>query len=155
MAEPRCSSCQGTGRVKKEEIIEVNIPAGIENGQTLRINEEGEIGPYGGPKGNLLVNIHIQNHPDFIRQSENLLYELKLTFPQAVLGDKLEIPTLEVPVKLKIPAGIQPGEKIRLRGKGMPKLYGRGHGDLIIQVQVEIPKKISRKQKKLIEELNL
>lgn len=153
--EKRCPNCQGTGRVRQEEKVKVEIPAGVQTGQTLKVPQQGEAGPYGGPKGDLLVNLRVKPHKDFIREDETLIYPLELSFSQAAMGDKIEIPTLEGEVNLKIPAGTQPGDRIKLRGKGMPKLSGGSKGDLIVKVQVKVPKKLSRKQKKLLQELEL
>jgi molecular chaperone DnaJ len=152
--EKICSKCRGQGRVKEIKKIKLTIPSGIDDGQTLKLSGQGEAAPYGGETGDLFVNIHIRPHKYFQRQGDNLFYNLNINFTQAALGDKIEIPTLESQVKLKIPAGTQPGEMIRLKGKGMPRLYGRGKGDLIVKVQVKVPKKLSRREKKLIKELS-
>ena len=119
----------------------------------MKLAGQGEAAPYGGIAGDLFVNIHLRPHKDFQRQGDNLYYNLVINFSQAALGDKIEIPTLAGQVKLKIPAGTQSGEMINLKGKGMPHLHGRGHGDLIVKVQVNVPKKLSRQQKKIIQEL--
>jgi molecular chaperone DnaJ len=151
--EKICPRCRGQGRIKDIKKIKVTIPAGIGDGQVLRLAGQGEAAPYGGPAGDLFVNIHIRPHKYFQRREDNLYYNLVINFSQAALGDKIEIPTLDGPVKLKIPPGIQPGEMLKLKGKGMPRLYGRGRGDLIVRVQVSVPKKLSRRQRKIIEEL--
>jgi len=152
--EKICSKCSGQGRLKETKKIKITIPAGIDNGQVLKLSGQGEAAPYGGQAGDLFVNIHLRPHQDFQRQEDNLYYNLVINFTQAALGDKIEIPTLAGQVELKIPSGIQPGEILKLKGKGMPRLYGRGQGDLIVKVQVNVPKKLSREQKKLVEELN-
>ncbi len=151
--EKICQQCAGQGRIKKDQKIKVTVPQGIEDGQTLKMGGQGEAGPYGGQSGDLFVNIHVKPHKEFERIGDNLIYDLVIDFTQATLGDKIEIPTLEGDIKLKIPAGIQPGEMIKLEDKGMPSLYGRSQGDLIVRVQVEVPKKLNRQQKKLIKEL--
>lgn len=151
--EKTCSECRGQGRIKKINKIKITIPAGIDSGQTLKMSNQGEAGPYGGPAGDLFINVHIRPHKQFQRQGDNLVLNLNINFTQAVLGDKIEIPTLDKKIKLKIPSGIQSGEMIELRGKGMPKLYGRGHGSLIVKVQVDVPKKLSWQQKRIIKEL--
>lgn len=153
--DKRCQKCQGTGRIKEEQKVKIEIPAGIQTGQTLRVPQQGEIGPYGGPAGDLLVDIRIKPHKDFIREGEKLIYNLEINFNQAALGDKINVPTPEGDVNLKIPAGTQPGDKIRLRNKGMPQLYGGKRGDLIVKVQIKVPKRLSRKQKKMLQELEL
>jgi len=151
--EKVCSECRGHGRIKQTEKIKVTIPAGIENGQILKLTGQGDAGLYNGPAGDLFVNIHLRPHKHFQRQSDNLIFNLNINFAQAALGDKIEIPLLDGKINLKIPSGIQPGEMIKLKDKGMPRLYGRGNGDLIVKIQVDIPKKVSRKQKKIIKEL--
>ncbi len=151
--EKICKECDGQGRIKKDSKIKVKVPKGIEDGQTLKMNGQGEAGKHGGEAGDLFVNIHVKPHKEFERISDNLVYDLTINFTQATLGDKIQIPTLEGEVKLKIPAGTQPGSMIKLKDKGMPSLYSRGKGDLIVKIQVEVPKKLTRQQKKLIKEL--
>ena len=120
----------------------------------LKLSEQGDAALYGGESGDLYVNIHIKPHKYFQRQGDDLIINLDISFSQATLGDKIEIPTLEDSIiKLKVPAGIQPGEMIKLKGKGMPRLYNKSKGNLIAKIQVVIPKKISRRQKEIIEEL--
>ena len=153
MPEKICPECRGQGRVRETKKVKITIPEGIDGGQVLKMSGQGEAGPYGGPAGDLFVNIHIRPHKYFRRQGDNLIFNLFINFTQAVLGDKIEIPTLGSKVKLKIPSGIQPGEMIRLKGKGMPRLHGRGYGDLIVRVQVKVPKKMSWKQRRIIKEL--
>ena len=152
--EKKCSKCRGEGRVKQTKKIEMSIPVGIDNGQIVKLPGQGEVPPYGGRPGDLYANVHIKPHKDFKRQGDDLIYDLKINFTQAALGDKIEIPTLDKKIRLKIPAGIQPKEVIELRGEGMPKLYGKSKGDLRVVVQIEVPKKLSRKQKKILEELS-
>jgi len=152
MPEKTCPNCRGQGRIKEIKKIKVEIPNGIESGQTLKLSGQGEAGPYGGQAGDLFVNIHIRPHKYFQRQGNDLVYNLIINFTQAALGDKIEIPILDGKIRLKIPAGTQPGEMIKLKGKGMPQLYGRGKGDLIVKIQVSIPKKLSQRQRKAIKE---
>jgi len=152
--EKECRHCRGQGIVNESKKIKLNIPAGIEDGQTLKLSGQGEAAPHNGQPGDLFVNIHIKSDNDFERQNDNLFYNLVINFSQAALGDKIKIPTLDGEVKLKIPAGIQSGEMIRLKNKGMPNLYKSKQGDLIVKIQVETPRKLSRQQKKLIEELS-
>ena len=153
MPEKTCPECRGQGRIKKISKIKITIPAGINNGQTLKMSNQGEAGPYGGPAGDLFINVHVKPHKQFQRQGDDLVFNLNINFAQAVLGDKIEIPILDGKVKLKIPAGIQPGEMIELKNKGMSRLYGQGQGSLIVKIQVNVPKKPSRQQKKIIKEL--
>lgn len=152
--EKICSRCRGQGRIKETKRIKVTIPVGIDDEQTLKLTGQGQAAPYGGPSGDLFITIHLRPHPSFQRREDNLYLEQPIKFSQAVLGDKIEIPTLEGPVKLKIPAGTQSGTILKLRGKGMPRLYAGGRGDLLVTIQVMIPKKLSPQQKKLIKELN-
>ena len=151
--EKICPECRGQGRVRETKKIQIAIPKGIERGQVLKMSGQGEAGPYGGPAGDLFINIHIRPHKHFKRQGSILIFDLAVNFAQAALGAKIEIPTLSGDVKLKIPSGIQPGELIRLKGKGMPRLHSREYGDMIVKVQVKVPKKMSWKQKKAIKEL--
>ena len=151
MPEKKCSQCSGQGRIKKTEKIKVTIPPGIEHGQILKLSGRGEAALYGGQPGDLFVNIHIKPHKDFQRKQGNLYYRLVINFTQAVLGDKIEIETLDERVNLKIPPGTQPGDLIKLNNKGMPHLYGRGRGDLIIEIQLQVPiLKLSKKSRILI-----
>ncbi|MBU1291868.1 molecular chaperone DnaJ [Patescibacteria group bacterium] len=153
--EKECNYCHGQGIVNESKRIKLNIPAGIEDGQTLKLSGQGEAAPYNGQPGDLYVNIHIKSDKDFERQGDNLFHNLVINFSQAALGDKIEVPTLEGKVNLKIPAGIQSGEMIRLKNKGMASLYKSRQGDLIVKIQVVTPKRLSRQQKKLIKNLNL
>ncbi len=152
--EEECHYCRGQGRIKEDKKIKVTIPQGIEDGQILRLSGQGQAGKHGRQSGDLFVNIHIKDHKYFKRQQDNLFYELVINFTQASLGDKIGIPAIDGEVNLKIPSGTQSGELIELKGKGMPRLYGRGKGDMIVRVQVEVPKKLSRQQKKLVQELS-
>ncbi len=152
--EKVCPECRGQGRIRQLRKIKLEIPAGIAEGQSLQLSGQGEAGQYGGPAGDLFVSIHFKPHSKFKRQGDDLIYRLIISFAQATLGDKIEIPLInQNQTSLKIPAGTQPGEVFKLKGKGMPGLYGRGRGDLLVKVQVVVPKKLSREQKKLIEQL--
>lgn len=151
--EKVCPKCRGQGRVRESKKIKITIPAGIDEGQILKLTGQGEAAPYGGIAGDLFIDVHLRPHKDFQRQRDDLIYNLDINFTQAALGDKIEIPTLAGPVKLKIPPGTQPGQLVELKGKGMPRLYGRGQGNLIVKIQVVVPKKLSRQQRKIIEQL--
>lgn len=155
--EKNCTKCGGDGRVKEEKIIKVKIPAGIADGQTIRISNQGEAGfrPGAGKSvaGDLYVTVHIRNHPLFERQGDDLYYTLDVNFTQAALGDNVAIQTLRKKIKLKIPSGIQTGKIIKIKGEGMPHLQGRGEGDIYVVVQVRTPEKLSRRQKEILEEL--
>lgn len=148
-----CPECEGEGQVRREKTLEIKIPAGVDNGTRLRIGGEGESGVLGGPAGDLYVILQVADHPVFDRRDSNLYCSIPISFPQAALGGEIRVPTLEEEETLEIPAGTQSGTVFRLRGKGFPSLNGRGRGDLFVEVQVEIPKKLSREQKHLIKEL--
>jgi molecular chaperone DnaJ len=148
-----CQTCRGAGRVQKEKKLSVRIPAGIATGQRLRLSGEGEAGPGGGPPGDLYVVVHVQEHAFFQRDGNDLYVEIPLNFPTLALGGEIKIPTLDGQQDLSIPAGTQTGETFRVRGKGMPDVGGRGHGDLLVTVRVNTPKKLSKEQKKLLEQL--
>lgn len=155
--EKSCSKCGGDGKIKENKIIKVKIPSGIADGQTIRLSGQGEAGfrPAEGKSvsGDLYITVHITEHPVFERKNDNIYYRLSVNFSQAALGDKIEIPTLEGKINLKIPAGIQSGKVIRIKGKGIPHLQGKGKGDMFVVVQVKTPEKFSRKQKEILEEL--
>ena len=147
----RCSACRGDGIVTGKATLSVDIPAGIRNGETLRLSGEGAPGENGGPKGNLLIEIAIRDHPDFTREGDDLHYQQPVSFPQAVFGDTVEIPTLSDPVEVDIPAGTQSGETITVRGAGMPRRRRRSDGDLHVQVHVVTPERLSTEEKEALE----
>jgi molecular chaperone DnaJ len=149
-----CEGCRGAGRVEREKSIEVKIPAGVETGSRLRLQNEGESGAYGGPSGDLYVVIHVAEHEQFERQGNNLYASSPITFAQAALGAEIEVRTLDGEQSLKIPAGTQTGTVFRVRGKGMPVLGGRGRGDLFVAVSVVTPTMLTREQRKLLEQLS-
>jgi molecular chaperone DnaJ len=149
-----CEKCRGAGRVEREKQMEVKIPAGVETGSRLRIAGEGEGGAQGGSAGDLYVVIHVKEHEMFERQGSNLYAAVPVTFAQAALGSQIDVPTLGSTETLKIPAGTQTGTVFRLKGKGMPILGGRGHGDLFISVTLRTPTTLTREQRKLLEELS-
>ncbi|NVM52575.1 MAG: molecular chaperone DnaJ [Candidatus Helarchaeota archaeon] len=149
----KCKECRGTGRLKKTRKISIDVPAGVETGNRLRIQGEGEAGPQGAPPGDLYVVIHVKPHPVFERHDYHLVCEKTITFSQAVLGDKIEIETLDGTTKLTIPSGTKSGTIFRLRGKGMPQVRSYGRGDLLCKVDIKIPKKLSREQKEAIDRL--
>lgn len=148
----KCRTCGGKGKVKKRKKIHVKIPAGVDTGQQIRISGQGEPGINGGPPGDLYVVINVKPHEFFERDGDDIYCEIPLTFPQAALGDEIEVPTLRGKVKLKIPAGTQSGTHFRLRGKGVPNVHGRGQGDQHIQVRIVTPKKLTERQKELLRE---
>ncbi|MCA1031809.1 molecular chaperone DnaJ [Bacillus timonensis] len=152
--EHKCGTCGGTGKVKKRKKIHVKIPAGIDDGQQLRVSGQGEPGINGGPQGDLYVVFRVRSHEFFERDGDDIYCEMPLTFAQAALGDEIEVPTLHGKVKLKVPAGTQTGTKFRLRGKGVPNVRGYGQGDQHIQIRVITPTKLSEKQKQLLREFS-
>ena len=153
----KCPKCNGEGVVRDEEIITINIPAGVMGGMQLTVPGKGNAAPRGGVPGDLLVLIEEEEHKDFVRQESDLVYNLLLDVPTAILGGQVQIPTLSGDVKITITPGTQPGKVLRMRGKGLPRIdqYGRnyGVGDLLINVGVYIPEKLSKDEKKLIEQL--
>ncbi len=148
----KCSTCNGNGKVKTRKKISVNVPAGVDDGQQMRLSGHGEPGINGGPAGDLYVVFHVRSHEFFERDGDDIYCEMPMTFVQASLGDELEVPTLHGKVKLKIPSGTQTGTKFRLRGKGVPNVHGRGTGDQHILVKVVTPAKLTEKQKDLLRE---
>jgi molecular chaperone DnaJ len=152
IAKP-CTTCRGAGRLAKDRKLTVKIPAGIATGQRLRLHGEGEHGSAGGPPGDLYVVVHVQEHPFFHREGDDLFYQLPIGFPTLALGGSIKVPTLNGREEVHVPAGTQPGARFRLRGKGMPNVSGRGHGDLHVIASVAVPKKLNKDQKHLLEEL--
>jgi molecular chaperone DnaJ len=148
-----CTTCRGAGRVQKERKLTVKIPAGIATGQRLRLSGEGEAGAGGGPAGDLYVVIHVQEHSFFQRDGNDLFCEIALNFPTLALGGEIRIPTLEGEEPFTLPEGTQSGATFRLRSRGMPDVTGRGRGDLLVTVKVKTPKKLTRDQKKLLQQL--
>jgi molecular chaperone DnaJ len=148
-----CATCHGSGRVTRDRKLTVKIPAGIASGQRLRLYGEGEHGANGGPPGDLYVVVHVQEHPFFQRDGDDLICEIPVTFPTLALGGSIEVPTLDGDSSLTVPAGTQTGTRFRLRGKGMPNVNGRGRGDLHVLVRAEVPRKLTKEQKKLVEQL--
>jgi len=148
-----CKTCRGAGRVSKERKITVKIPPGIATGQQLRLQGEGEAGHAGGPAGSLYVVIHVQEHEHFRRDGVNLFCEVPVHFTTVALGGEIDVPTLNGSEKVKVPEGTQTGTTLRLRGKGMPDVNGRGRGDIFATVQVTTPKKLSKEQRQALEAL--
>ena len=149
----KCGKCGGDGRTKKEETITLDIPAGISNGQTISVQGKGEAGEIGARSGDLYVTVRVSPHRQFKRDGRNIISEKKISISQAILGDKIKVETIEGDVSMKIPQGTQSGELFRIRGKGATDLGSYSRGDHIVKIIVEIPKKISREQKKIIEQL--
>jgi molecular chaperone DnaJ len=148
-----CQTCRGAGRVARDRKITVKIPPGIATGQRLRMYSEGEHGTAGGPPGDLYVVVHVQEHPLFHREGDDLYCEVPVTFPLLALGGELRVATVKDEEIVTLPSGTQTGARFKLRGKGMPNVSGRGHGDLYVIVRAAVPKKLTREQKHLLEEL--
>ncbi len=162
-----CGRCGGTGQmvgqkppgadenglIRKEEIVEIDIPAGVEEGLQLSVRGKGNAGPMNGPAGDLIILIEEQPHEHFERRGQDIIYNLPIAFADAALGTMVEVPTLEKNVKIKIPAGTQPGKIFRLRDKGLPAINSYNKGDLLVAVNVFVPKKISDRERELLEEL--
>jgi molecular chaperone DnaJ len=148
----KCATCGGAGKVKKRKKIHVKIPAGIDDGQQLRVSGQGEAGFNGGPSGDLYIVFHVREHEFFERDGDDVYCEMPITFVQASLGAEIEVPTLHGKVKLKVPAGTQTGTKFRLKGKGIPNVRGYGVGDQHIIVRIITPTKLTDKQKQLLRE---
>lgn len=146
----KCEVCHGNGRVRKQRNIQVNIPAGVDEGAQLRVSGEGEAGLRGGPPGDLYVVIRVKSHDFFHREGDDIYCEVPLTFAQAALGDEIEVPTLTGAVKLKIPAGTQTSTYFRLKGKGVPRLRGYGQGDQHVKVVVVTPTKLTDEQREAL-----
>lgn len=147
-----CPTCLGEGRIRANKRIKVRVPAGVDTGSRLRLIGEGESGLRGGRRGDLYVVIHVQEHKFFYRHGNDIYCRVPIAMVQAALGDEIEVPTLDGPKKIKIPAGTQPGEAFKLKGLGVPDLRLNGIGDQIVEVEVQIPKKISEKGRQLLEE---
>lgn len=152
ITEP-CETCQGKGRVHKEKVLEVRIPAGVDNGARLRIQGEGEAGSHNGPSGDLYVIIYVEEHPFFQRQENSIYCQVPISIVQAVLGSEIVVPTLEGEEKIKIPEGTQTGSVFRLRNKGIVSLGGRGRGDQFVTVNIVVPTKLTKEQRQAFENL--
>ncbi|WP_283674948.1 molecular chaperone DnaJ [Butyricicoccus sp. Marseille-Q5471] len=147
-----CSKCSGAGRVRKSRTLKVNVPAGIDEGQSIQLRGQGNAGVNGGPSGDLLVTVSIRPHPVFTRDGSNVICEIPISFAQAALGDSLQVPTIDGRIEYKIPEGTQTGTVFRMKGKGIQNVNGRGRGDQFVRVNIEVPKNLSEKQKRLLRE---
>ncbi|HAU5098281.1 TPA: molecular chaperone DnaJ [Clostridioides difficile] len=150
--ESPCSKCHGTGNTRKVKTIEVDIPAGIDDGQMIKLSGQGEVGEKGAPRGDLYIVVNVKSHPLFTRDGNDIYFEMPITFVQATLGDEIEVPTLDGKVKYSVPEGTQTGTVFRLKEKGIPRIRGNSRGDQYVKVVVEIPKKLNDKQKELLRE---
>ena len=152
VVESPCPKCSGKGSTRKVKTIEVDIPAGIDDGQMIKLAGQGELGSKGGPRGDLYIVVNIKNHQLFTRDGFDIYFDMPITFAQAALGDDIEVPTLDGKVKYSIPEGTQTGTVFRLREKGITRLRGNGRGDQYVKVVVDTPKKLNEKQKELLRE---
>lgn len=154
LIEKPCRACGGEGRVDKAQSLDVTIPPGVDSGTRIRLSGKGEAGPYGAPPGDLYIFLHVKPHKVFERDGTMLVTRVPITFTTAALGGSIEIPGIDGDrIALDIPAGIQSGKQLRKRGAGMPVLQGRGRGDLVIEVTVETPTRLSARQKEILREL--
>ncbi|HEY6968957.1 MAG TPA: molecular chaperone DnaJ [Candidatus Angelobacter sp.] len=153
IADP-CTKCKGEGRIMREHTVEVNVPAGVEDGTRMRYQEQGDAGANGGPAGDLYVILHVKPHPFFEREGKDLYCSVPVSFSQAALGAEISIPTLEGDYTLKVPDGTQSGTVLRVRGKGLPSIRGGGKGDLHVQVRVQTPTRLNKRQRELLAELS-
>ena len=154
MIKEACETCHGRGRMKKRERLSVKVPAGIDEGQRLKLSGQGDSGLHGGPAGDLYVMIHIEEHEFFKRDEYDVHCQVPITFSQAALGTEIEVPTLAGRVSMKIPEGTQSGQKMKLRNKGITKLGGYNFGDQIISIHVETPGKLSKEQREIFTRLS-
>lgn len=154
IVKDKCQSCGGTGRVRRKRNIKLRIPAGIQDGVSMVKRGEGEPGMRGGPAGDLYITVTVKPHKLFKRNGNDILLEMPISITQASLGAEIDVPTLEKPVKQRIPEGTQTGTQFRIRGQGFPSLRGGAKGDLVLTVNVEIPRRLNEKQKELLRQLD-
>ncbi len=147
-----CTTCHGSGTVQKNRKLEVKIPPGVDSGSRLRVSSEGEAGQKGGPPGDLYVELYVKPHKIFTRHENDVVMEATISFTQAALGDEILVPTLDGKASMKIPSGTQNGQVFRLRGKGFPSLHMSGKGDELVKIKVEVPTKLTERQKQLLKE---
>jgi molecular chaperone DnaJ len=149
----KCEVCHGNGIVRNDEVITINIPAGVAEGMQLSLSGKGNAAARGGINGDLIVLIEEEPHPELTRDGNNLIYDLYISFPDAALGTSVEIPTVDGKVRIKLPSGTQGGKVLRLKGKGLPDINGYGKGDLLVNVNIWTPKHLSKEEKRLLEKL--
>jgi molecular chaperone DnaJ len=147
-----CGTCHGSGRQMQKRVVTVKIPAGVHEGQAVRVTGEGEAGEAGGPAGDLHCYIAIRPHPIFSRHNNDLVCQIPISFTQAALGAKIDVPTLKGTEQMDIPSGTQHGEIFKLKGKGLPDLRSTRNGDELVQILIEVPKKLTERQKQLLRE---
>ncbi len=151
IVKDKCNTCHGDGIVREEEIITMNIPAGVAEGMQLSMQGKGNAAPRGGINGDLLIVIEEEDHPDLKREGNHLIYSLNISFPDAAMGTNVEIPTIDAKAKIKIDAGTQSGKVLRLKGKGLPDINAYGRGDLLVEISVYTPTNLSTEEKKILE----
>jgi molecular chaperone DnaJ len=147
-----CTQCRGAGRVPSTTTLQVDIPPGVESGMWLQLRNQGEIGDMGAPRGNLRIQVLVKKHPFFERRRNELICQVPISFAQAALGAVIEVPTLEGPEDIEIPRGTQSGEILRIKGRGMPDISGRGRGDELVEVFIETPRHLTTRQEELLRE---
>ncbi len=148
-----CAKCKGEGRILRQRTVDANVPAGVEDGTRIRFAGAGEVGQFGGPAGDLYVVLHVKEHPFFEREGNDLHCVVPISVTQAAMGAEIRVPTMEGEHTLKVPEGTQPGTTFRIRNKGVPVLNGHGKGDLYVQARVQIPNRLSKRQRELLQEL--
>ena len=151
--EDPCPKCKGTARVLRQRVVDAKVPAGVEDGTRIRFAGLGEAGAFGGPAGDLYVVLHVKEHPFFAREGNDLRCVIPISFAQAALGAEIKVPTFDGEHTLKVPEGTQSGATVRLRGKGVPALNGHGKGDLYVELRVQTPSKLNKRQRELLQEL--
>jgi molecular chaperone DnaJ len=151
--EKPCAHCHGTGRERRVKTYTVKIPAGVKDGTRIRLKGKGEAGANGGPQGDLFVVTHVAESPTYERRGDDLVVQVPVSYATAALGGSAEVPTPEGPVSLKIPAGSEDGKLLRIKGRGAPKLKGSGKGDVLARVRIQVPKRVNKKERELLEEL--
>jgi molecular chaperone DnaJ len=151
--ETPCTTCNGAGRIQKRKKVSVSVPAGIDDGQTLSVRGEGNVGTQGGGKGDLNVRISVRKDPLFERKGFDIHCDIPVTYTQAVLGAEIDVPTIDGTVKLTVPEGTQPDTVLRLKGKGVKKLQREGRGDQLVKVVLEVPRNLSKQQKDSVRQL--
>jgi molecular chaperone DnaJ len=151
--EQPCTTCHGSGRERRRRTFTVKIKPGVKDGTKIRLKGKGEAGQNGGPNGDLIVVTRIEASPIYERRGDDLVVEVPVSFPTAALGGKVEVPTPEGAVSLKIPAGSEDGKLLRIKGRGAPRLRGSGKGDVLARVRIQVPKRVNKKERELLEEL--
>jgi molecular chaperone DnaJ len=151
--EKPCAKCHGSGRERRRRTFTVKIKLGVKDGTKIRLKGKGEAGQHGGPNGDLIVVTRVEPSQTYERRCDDLIVQVPVSFPTASLGGKVDVPTPEGPVSLKIPAGSEDGKLLRIKGRGAPKLNGSGKGDVLARVRIQVPKRVSKKERELLEEL--